>query len=69
MVGNGWEMVGLYSTYVLQAGAFPAGALFLFLQPLFIQRAFWYVFIIKLPFYNSPKARICPVPGRDKELG
>ena len=22
MVGNGWEMVGVYPTYVLQAGAF-----------------------------------------------
>ena len=37
MVGNGWEMVGVYPTYVLQAGAFLAGA-FLFLKslPLFI---------------------------------
>ena len=31
MVGNGWEMVGVYPTYVLQAGAFLAGA-FLFLK-------------------------------------
>ena len=25
MAGNGWEMVGVYATYVLQAGAFLAG--------------------------------------------
>ena len=27
---NGWKMVGVYPTYVLQAGAFLAGAVFLF---------------------------------------
>ena len=26
-MGNGWEMVGVYQTYVLQAGAFLVGAL------------------------------------------
>ena len=30
MVGNGWEMVGVYPTYVLQAGAFLAGGRFVF---------------------------------------
>ena len=28
MVENGWEIVGVYSTSVLQAGAFLAGAFF-----------------------------------------
>ena len=28
MAGNGWDMIGVYPTYVLQAGAFLAGALF-----------------------------------------
>ena len=38
MVGSGWEMVGVYPTYVLQAGTFLAGTFFL--QPLFIQHCF-----------------------------
>ncbi len=37
MVGNGWEMVGVYPTYVLQAGAFLAGPFFLFTCP-FVKR-------------------------------
>ena len=51
MVGNGWEMVGVYPTYVLRSGAFLAGAFFfLKSRPLFIKSAFLYVFIIKPPF-------------------
>ena len=30
MVGNGWEIVGVYPTYVLRSGAFLAGAFFFF---------------------------------------
>ena len=41
MVGNGWEMVGVYPTYVLQAEALMAGAFF-FIKSLhlFIKNAF-----------------------------
>ena len=51
MVGNGWEMLGVYPTYVLRSGAFLAGALF-FLKglPLFIKSASLGVFIMKPPF-------------------
>ena len=51
MVGNGWEMVGEYPTYVLRSGAFLAGNFFsLKSRSLFIKRAFFAVFIIKPPF-------------------
>ena len=33
MVGIGWEMVGVYPIYVLQAGAFLAGAFLFFAVP------------------------------------
>ena len=48
---NGWEMVGVYPTYVLRSGAFLAGAFFfLKSRSLFIKSVFLYVFIIKPPF-------------------
>ena len=48
MVGNGWEMVGVYPTYVLRSGAFLAGAFFfLKSRPLFIKSTFLNVFIIR----------------------
>ena len=51
MVGNGWEMVGVYPTYVLRSGAFLAGAFFFVKsRPLFIKSAFLDVFMIKPPF-------------------
>ena len=48
---NGWEIVGVYPTYVLRCGAFLAG-LFFFVKsrPLFIKSAFLGVFMMKPPF-------------------
>ena len=48
---NGWEMVGVYPTYVLRLWAFLAGASF-FLKslPLFIKSAFLGVCMLKPPF-------------------
>ena len=51
IVGNGWEIVGVYPTYVLLSGAFLAGAvLFVKSRPLSVQSAFLIVFMIKPPF-------------------
>ena len=51
MVGNGWEMVGVYPTYVLQAGAFLAGANhFVCLPSLFIKNVCLCVVVLKPPF-------------------
>ena len=50
MVENGWGMVGMYPTYVLQAGAFLAEAFFFIKSlPLFIKKVF-FVCIIKPTF-------------------
>ena len=58
-----WEMVGNrlgYPSYVLQAGAFLAGALILFLHALFIQSTFWGC------FYNTEMSflKVCIVKNR-----
>ena len=48
---NGWEMVGVYPTYVLRSGAFLAGAFFfLKSRPLFIKKCIFVVFMTKPPF-------------------
>ena len=51
VMGNGWGMVRVYPTYVLQAGAFLAGALFVFVsQTLFKKLFFFDVVVTKPPF-------------------
>ena len=50
-MGNGWEMAGVYPTYVFQAGAFLAGSFFfLKSRSLFIKSHLFDVFMINLPF-------------------
>ena len=58
MVGNVWEIAGVYPTYALQAGAFLAGAfVFLKSRPLFVIRVFCYCFDDKTSHFFIKKAR------------
>ncbi len=51
MVGNGWEMVGVYPTYVLRSGAFLAGAFFLQKSATFPKKCLFGCFYDKTFFF------------------
>ena len=78
-MGNDWEMVGVFPTYVLRSGAFLAGAsFFVKSRPLFIKGACLDVcydktslFIVKRFFFSLTcwpvvSGTDCPLGERDK---
>ena len=54
---NGWEMVGVYPTYVLQPGAFLAGAFFSQKSAPFHKNVFFLFFLMK-PINRSTSLRL-----------